>query len=113
MEMGIQSLTLKSYFSTVKCMLIDDGYPLNQEKVLLGTLTKACRQINDTVRIRLPIHKSLLELLLFEIERAYVQEPYLECMFKAFFLLSYYGLFHIGELALGDHRVKAKRCTYC
>ena len=30
------------------------------------------------------------------------------CLYKAFFLLSYYGLFRVGELALGTHTVKVK-----
>ena len=45
--------------------------------------------------------------MLFEIDRVYNSQPYLETMLKAYFALSYYGLFRVGELALGEHQVKA------
>ena len=61
-----------------------------------------------TVSTRLPIHKNLLELLIFELQRLFKDQPFLESMYKAWFLLAYYGLFRVGKLALGDHTVKAK-----
>ena len=53
-DKGLQSSTLRSYFSAIKCTLVDDGYPWDDSKVLLGTLTKACKIVNDRVRTRLP-----------------------------------------------------------
>ena len=94
--------------SAIKTTLIDDNYDWDQNKVYLNTLTKACRKLNDTVRTRLPIHKTLLELILFELERLFSAQPYLECMYKALFSLYYYGLFRAGELAYGPHQLKAK-----
>ena len=35
-------------------------------------------------------------------------QPYLRCMYQTFFILSYYGLFRVGELASGSHPVRAK-----
>ena len=104
----MQSQTLKSYISAIKGILIDDGYQWNQEKILINTLTKACKLINDRVRTRLPIKLNLLEILLFEIERIFASQPYLECLYKTIFMLAYYGLFRIGELTTGDHPIKAK-----
>ena len=106
-ERGVQSQTLKSYISAIKRILLDDGYTWNNDKMLLNTLTKACKMVNDRVKIRLPIQIGLLEMMLFEIQRAYGKQPYLESMYKAFFILSYYGMFRVGELATGDHALKA------
>ena len=108
MDSGIQSSTLRSYISAIKSTLELDDYHWNSELVLLGTLTKACKNLNDRITPHLPIHKGLLQLLLFQLETIFSNQPYLECMFKAFFLLSYYGLFRPGELAAGPHTVKAK-----
>ena len=105
---GFQSSTLRSYMSAIKGILIDDGYPWDDNKLLLGTLAKACKLVNDRVKTRLPIHKGLLELLLFELQRTYSNQPYLEVLYKTIFCLSYYGLFRIGELTTGSHPVKAK-----
>ena len=52
---GMQSQTLKSYLSAIKKVLSYDGYDLKMDLVLLNTLTKACKIVNDTVNTRLPI----------------------------------------------------------
>ena len=105
---GIQSSTLKSYISAIKGILKDDGYCWNENRILLNTLTKACKVINDRVRTRLPIKQNLLEILLFELEQKYMDQPYLECLYKTIFMFAYYGLFRIGELTTGNHPIKAK-----
>ena len=46
---GLQSATVKTYVSAIKKILIDDGYPWDQNRVLLSSLTKSCRLINDRV----------------------------------------------------------------
>ena len=74
---------------------------------MLHSLTLACKARNDSVTTCLPIHCSLLEMILFEIERVYKQQPYLVILFQALIALGYYGLFHIGELTLSKHCVKA------
>ena len=107
-EQGIQSQTLKSYFSAIKATLQDDGYPWNSEKVVLGTLTKACRLVNDTFVPRFAICKNLLEMILFELERIYSNQPFLECLYQTILLVAYYGMFRVGEIASGTHPVKAK-----
>ena len=107
-DKGVQSSTLKSYFSAIKFILKQDGYQWDDKKALLSALVKGCQLENDTLKVRLPIQQGLLEMLLFEIERKYHKQPYLEYLYKAIFCLGYYGMLRVGELSLGDHTVKAK-----
>ena len=107
-QRGLQSATLKSYISAIKSVLIDDNYEWKDERIVVRTLTRACRKINDRVKARFPLHIGLLELLIFQLQKQLDQQPYLLAMYKSFFLLSYYGLFRPGELASGAHPVRAK-----
>ena len=84
---GLQSSSLRSYISAIKTILFEDGYVLDTDKVLLSSLIKACQLINDHVKTRLPIRQKLLEILLFEVQRTYSEQPYLETMYKTIFLL--------------------------
>ena len=84
-DKGIQSSTIRCYVSAIKSILVDDGYQWNDQKVLLSTLTRSARILNDKVYIRLPIHIKLLEIMLFEIERLYESQPYLQTLYKAIF----------------------------
>ena len=103
-----QSATIKSYLSAIKSVLADDEYPWSDNLIKLSTLTRACKLENDILTCRLPIQVKLLELILFEIQRMYETQPYLEILFKAIFALAYYGLMRIGELTLSQHVIKAK-----
>ena len=104
----VQSSTLRLYMSAIKRTLKDDGYEWDDNKLLLSTLTQACKIKNDHIRTRLPINIGLLETLIFEMQRKFHNQPYLEILYRAFFLISYYGLFRIGELTLSKHVIKAK-----
>ena len=106
-ERGVQSSTLRSYISAIKGLLVDNGYDWDNNKMLLRTLSRACRVVNDRIKVRFPIHKALLEVILFEVQRLFASQPYLEILYTAFFILCYYGLFRVGELAIGSHPVKA------
>ena len=78
---------------------------------LLSSLTKACKVVNDVVYTRLAINEKLLELVLFELQRYYDDQPYLCLLYKAIISICYYGLFRIGELVIcdiADHTTKAK-----
>ena len=108
-DRGVQSSTLKSYFSAIKHILKQDGYEWNDKKALLSSLVKGCRIENDRLKVRLPIQKGLFEMLLFEVDRLYsVQkpQPYLKAMYKALFCLAYYGMMRVGELTEGEHTLK-------
>ena len=106
-ENGYQSSTVKSYVSAIKKMLLLDGYKWNDKDILLTSLTRACKLKNDVVKTRLPIHCGLLEMVLFEVQRLYADQPYLQCMYKALFGMGYYGLMRVGELTCSQHVVRA------
>ena len=44
---------------------------------------------------------------MFEIERKFANQFYLECLYKAILAMMYYGLMRIGEVAKGSHTAKA------
>ena len=108
-ECGRKSTTVRSYLSAIKSVLIDDGYNWCKNKLLLSSITKACKKEYDVLRDRRPIQISILELLLMQIERKFQQEnqTYLESIFKTAFAVAYYGLFRIGEITMSNHTVKA------
>ena len=110
-EKGSQSTTIRSYMSALKFILRTDDIELNEEKIRLGIIIKACKVQNDRLYVRFPIRLSLLEQMLFEIECLYGaaenNQPYLELMYKSLLLASYYGLLCIGEVTAGDHVIKA------
>ena len=106
---GTQSQMVKSvHVSAIKGILKGVDYQWQEGGVLLSTLIKSCQLQNDHVRCRFPIGKALLELILFELERLFDTQVYLRIMYQAIFCLGYYGLMRVGELAQGDHPVKAK-----
>ena len=107
MKEGVQSSTLRSYYCGIKSVLKEDGYVVDDDKVLLNTLAKACKLKNDHVITRLPIQCKLLEILLFEVQRLFADQSYLEILYKAIFSHAYYGLFRIGELTKSKHAIKA------
>ena len=113
-ETGAQSSTIKSYISAIKMVLVCNGYEWDQRKILLNTITKACKLQNDVVKTHLPINCNLLEMILFEVEHFYTNgedvapDPFLAMLYQALFAIAYYGLLRIGELATGTHPVKAK-----
>ena len=92
---GVQSSTIHSYFSAIKKILTYDQIKYNHDEVMLHILSRSCRLLNDRILTRLPIHLSLLELLLFELSRQFKSQYYLEVMCKAIFSLAYYELFRI------------------
>ena len=106
-DQGRQSATIKSYVSAIKYVLKADDYSWNESKMLLQSITRACRIENDIYKARYPIRVGLLEIILFEINRCYHDQPYLKILYQTLFAISYYGLFRIRELTVGDHQLKA------
>ena len=96
----MQLATVKSYVSAIKKTLVMDGYEWDDNLVVVWSLSKACRIINDRVKTRLPINCGLLEMLLFEIQRMFTvdNQYYLEIMYKTLFAIAYYGLMRVGEI---------------
>ena len=105
-DSGRKSTTIRSYISAIKTTLWEDGYQWVEDRVALGLMTRACRIKNDVIKCRFPIHKGLLEIILFEIQRV-CRSPYLIIMYRAMFLIGYYGLMRVGEIADGLHTLKA------
>ena len=88
---GMQSSTIKSYLSAIKKTLVMDGYKWNDNLVLIRSLAKACKIVNDTVRTRLLINCNLLEILLFEVQCFFTfkNQYYLEILYKTIFIMCY------------------------
>ena len=105
---GCQSSTIRSYISAIKSILIADDYNWSDEEAHFNSIINSCRNINDVMKNRLPIQNGLLDLILFETERRFINQHYLEVTYKAFFSLAHYGMFRVGELAQGTHTLRAK-----
>ena len=106
-----QSQTIMSYISTIRSVLMENGIQLNEDKYLLSSLTRACRLNNDQVFHHFPTHKGMLRLLLKELDAFLLQERnqcYLNSLYKALLVTTYYGLFRIGEVTRSQHTVLAK-----
>ena len=103
------SKTIKSYISAIKAVLREVNVRINEDRVLLNALIRACKLKNDRVTARLPIHKGLLTVMINSMDRVFRSEqPYLVKLYKAIFVTAYYGMFRIGELTEGEHVLKAK-----
>ena len=98
---------IRSYMSAIKAILKLDNYKWNDDRVVLGSLIRAGRIRNDTVKTKFPIHWKLLEQLIFEVGRIFSEQPYLGQLYKTILAIGYYGLFRVGELTEGDHVIWA------
>ena len=104
-----KSTTVKSYVSGIKAILKEDGFEINENRYLLTCLTRACKYKNDTVRTRLPIQKGMLNIIIKETYKYFLNanQPFLAKLYSALYSTAYYGMFRIGELTTGDHPVLA------
>ena len=109
-QTGKQSSSVKSYVSATKKLLTLDGYKWKDEDMLISSLTRACYLKNDRVLARLPIHCSLLEMILFEVKCMFRThgQIFLDNLYKSVFILSYYGMMRIGEVTESTHVLRAK-----
>ena len=103
-----QSATIKSYVSAIRAVLQSDGVNLNEDRVLITSLTRSCRVINDTVRTRLPIQKGMLRVILKQVKIYFKSQPYLTVLYQALFSTAYFGLLRVGEITAGSHPILAK-----
>ena len=109
MEIGNNSKTLKSYSSGVKNILEGGGIFIAENSYKLSTLTRACKIKNYRLHVRLPIHKSLLNIMLDKIYDYFLDrgQGYLSMLYQAILAKGYYGLLRVGELTSGTHLIKA------
>ena len=106
---GIQSSTIKSYFSAIKKILWEGlSYEFNDSHMLLASIAKACRIKNDKVYTRLPILVGMLDLILNQIGKMFENQVYLKTLYRTIFSFAFYGLLRIGEIAESPHVAKAK-----
>ena len=106
-----QSSMVKSYISAVKAVLKSHGIKIAEDQYLLLSLTRACKLKNDRVKIRLPIQKTLLGVILNRIQIHFLHElnqPYLAILYKTIISTMYFRLFRISEVAQGQHQVLAR-----
>ena len=103
-----KSTTIRSCLSAIKEILKLDNYEWNDNKVLLGSVIWAGRITNDRIKLKFPIHWKVLELIIFEINKIFQDQPYLCCLYKAIMAIGYYRLLRIGELTKRDHSIKAR-----
>ena len=106
----LKSSTIHSYISAIRSVLLEDGIKLKENIYVISALTKACKLKNDTILIRLPIHRDLLELILRETAKLFDEQGqlYLKYLYRAVFASACYGLLRIGEVTLSPHALKAK-----
>ena len=108
-EKGVKSTTLRCYISAIKHILTIANYTWNDDKVLLSVIVRGCKLKNDVQKVRLLIHFSLLELILFELDRLYGNnQPYLQLLYRAMFTIAYYRLMRISKIADSNHTLLAK-----
>ena len=107
-----QSSTICSYVSAIRAVLQDNDIPCNHDELLITSLTRACKFFNDRVKTRLPIQKSMLSMIINQLDKDFSKtgQTYLKIMYKALLLTMYFSLFRIGELTQAEakHAVKAK-----
>lgn len=107
--MNRKSTTIKSYISAIRAVLPYEGIELNENKVLLTSLIKACKLQNDCIKTKLPIRKGVLTIIIDSVDQMFsTPQPYLSAPYKALYSMAYFGLFRVGELTQSTHVVKAK-----
>ena len=104
---GKKSTTINSYISAIKAVLTEVHVKLNEDRVLLNSLVRACRLHHDQFQAKLPIKKPLVHGIIRQISKIMDKQPYLEILYKAMFITAYYGLFRIGEITESEHVLKA------
>ena len=105
----MQSGTIKSYISAIRTTLQEINIPLQEDKFLLKSLTKACSINSDKLYICFPIQKKMLCALLdnTNIYFSHRNQPYLAILYQAMFATAYFGLFRIGEVTKSPHVLMA------
>ena len=109
-ENQLQSATIKSYLSALRAVLAEDGIKIPYDNFVLSALIRASQMKNDSLRIRIPIHKNLLNRILAEITKYFFNEKnqlYLAKMYLVLFSSAYYGMLRVGEVTLSQHTLKA------
>ena len=104
-----KSMTIRSYICAIKSVPHDVNVTVHEDTYLLGSLIKACRLKNDQIIHKLPIHHSMVQLIVSECIEYYedLGQHYLATLYAAVFCSAYFGLLRIGEIAIGSHPILA------
>ena len=103
------STTVRSYVSAIKAVLANTGYDVCEDKVLLRSITRACKLKYDRASNKLPIRKRVVNMLLKGMDTFYdTPQPYLVSLYKALITTAYYGMLRIGEITKSPHVIKSK-----
>ena len=103
-----KSQTVKSYISAIKAVLCEINVKLDPDTFLLSALTRACKFKNDVAKTRLPLRKTMVNVLAHRAWTHFLTngQRYLAVMYSALISTVYYGLFRIRELTTGSHPIK-------
>ena len=71
-QVGHGSQTISSYISAIKAVLNKKRIIIKDNTYTLASLVKACRIKNDILRVRLPIQKGLLKIILDRFDKNYL-----------------------------------------
>lgn len=105
-----QPAMVKSYLSAIRFILFEDGVILQENRVELAALLRACKLQNKKLFIRLPIQYKLFRAILRKTSTFIIQQKgqkYLGKLLRAAFSMAYFGLMRVSELTAGDHQLKA------
>ena len=104
-----KSATIMSYISAIRVVLKDNNISIHDDQFLMALLTRACRLNNDRIHIRLPIRRSMLQVIINSTIDYYMghNQAYLASLYSALFSTAYFGLFRVGEITKNPHTVKA------
>ena len=101
-----KSMTVKSYISAIKTILVEDAILMCENKYLLSSITRACKLTRDTVTLHLPISQQMLNMLIKTTAQFFMQKGQHGYILQLF-ATAFYGLFRIGEITWSEHVVKA------
>ena len=109
-ENKLQTSIIRSYLSAIRGILGNEGVIIEQNSFVLTSLIRASKITNDQLLVRLPIHGSLLKLILKEINKSCDREGqhYQKCLYLLLFSVAYYGLLRIGEVTASPHALTAR-----
>ena len=102
-----KSTTVNSYISAIKTVLISHGIKISEDRSLFNALTKACKLKNDSISLKLLVHKEIIRAIIQKLDQYFAHQPYLNITYKALFSCAYYGLLRIGEVSESPHVIKA------
>ena len=88
-------------------MLHNGRIEISEDSTLLAALTRVCQIHKDQINTKLIIRKSMVQLMLQELNKKFCTQPYLTVLYKALIVMTYFGMFRIGEVTTSPHVVKA------